>query len=217
MNKNHAQKASLAGSLLTAFLASVCCIGPVVFAIMGISGAAFIQKFEAYRPLFIVVASVFLGTAFYFTYRKKPAQECAEGTFCANPKSDRINKIVLWVATVLVALFIFFPSIISFAGEAKPQANTIERDYFVKGMTCGGCVFGVKHALKKAGIADLQIVEVDYKTPDPKNKIGHAKIRFSKDQYLGQEIDCKIVREIRQSPGYVAYWSKDNTDPCKLN
>ncbi len=113
MNESRAQKASLAGSLLTAFLASICCIGPVVFAILGISGVAFIQKFEAYRPLFIVVATVFLGTAFYFTYRKKPAEECAPGSYCANPKSDRINKIVLWIATVLIAFFIFFPAIIS--------------------------------------------------------------------------------------------------------
>jgi mercuric ion transport protein len=113
MENNKVQKTTLIGSILTAILASICCIGPLVFAILGISGAGFILKFEAYRPLFIVLATALLGTAFYFTYKKKPAADCADGTYCANPKSDRINKMVLWIATVLVVIAIFFPTIIS--------------------------------------------------------------------------------------------------------
>lgn len=113
MSSGRMQKASLAGSLVSAFLASICCIGPVVFAILGVSGATFVQKFESYRSLFIVVTVLLLGTAFYFTYKKKPAEECVPGSYCANPKSDRVNKIVLWIATVLVAFFIFFPDLIS--------------------------------------------------------------------------------------------------------
>ncbi|MBI2605064.1 MAG: hypothetical protein HYW49_03180 [Deltaproteobacteria bacterium] len=113
MSSERIQKASVVGSIVTALLASLCCIGPVVFAILGISGAAFVQKFEVYRPLFIALAVVFLGTSFYFTYRKKPAEECAPGSYCADPRSDKINKIFLWLATVLVAFFIFFPAIIS--------------------------------------------------------------------------------------------------------
>jgi mercuric ion transport protein len=110
--KDGTQKASLVGGLVAGFLASICCIGPVVFAIIGVSGISFIQKFEEYRSVFIGLAALLLGVAFYFTYRKKPAEECEPESFCANPKSDRINKIVLWVATVLIALFIFFPNIV---------------------------------------------------------------------------------------------------------
>lgn len=113
MKSGSIRKASLAGSLVTAFFASICCIRPVVFAVLGISGVAFVQKFEDYRPLFIVFAVVFLSASFYFTYRKKPAEQCESDTYCANPKSDKINKIVLWIATVLVTFFIFFPGIIS--------------------------------------------------------------------------------------------------------
>ena len=113
MTTNKVQKTTLVGSVLTAILASICCIGPLVFAVLGISGAGFIMKFEAYRTLFIVFATALLGAAFYFTYKKKPSEECADGTYCANPKSDRINKIILWVATGLVAIAIFFPTIIS--------------------------------------------------------------------------------------------------------
>jgi len=113
MSSGRIRKASIVGSLLTAFFASICCIGPVVFAILGISGAAFVPKFEEYRPLFIAFAVAFLGVSFYFTYRKKPAEQCETGSYCANPKSDKINKIVLWIATAFIALFLLFPSIIS--------------------------------------------------------------------------------------------------------
>ncbi|MBI3535698.1 MAG: mercury transporter [Deltaproteobacteria bacterium] len=107
------QKTTLISSIISAVLASICCIGPIVFAVLGVSGAGFILKFEQYRPLFIVVATVLLGVGFYFTYKKKPAEHCEPGTYCANPKSDRLNKIILWIAAILVAFFVFFPRIIS--------------------------------------------------------------------------------------------------------
>ena len=113
MKTNHLQKASLVGSILTAILASICCIGPIVFALLGVSGAGFLLKFERYRPIFIVFTVVLLGTAFFFTYRKKDAAHCEPGSLCANPKSTTINKVILWIATILVAGFIFFPAIIS--------------------------------------------------------------------------------------------------------
>lgn len=110
--KEKTQKVTLVGSVVAGFLASICCIGPVVFAILGLSGMTFILKFEEYRNVFIGVAVLLLGVAFYFTYRKKPPEECDPESFCANPKSDLINKIVLWGATVLIAFFIFFPNIV---------------------------------------------------------------------------------------------------------
>ncbi len=113
MSADRLQKTTLIGSILTAILASICCIGPLVFAVLGISGAGFILKFEAYRPLFIVLAIGLLSTAYYFTYKKKPAEQCVDGTYCANPKSDSINKVILWIATVLVGIAIFFPTLIS--------------------------------------------------------------------------------------------------------
>ncbi len=106
------QRAFVISSVISAFLASICCIGPVVFALLGISGMAFIERFEPYRPIFIVLAATLLGLGFYFAYRKKPAGECDEDAYCANPKADRVNKFVLWIAATLVAFFIFFPGII---------------------------------------------------------------------------------------------------------
>lgn len=109
---NKTQKTTLIGSILSALLASVCCLGPIIFAFLGISGAGLVLKFEAYRPIFIVVAVALLGVAGYLTYRRKPPEECAPDTYCATPRSARVNKILFWTAMIAVVLAIFSPTIL---------------------------------------------------------------------------------------------------------
>jgi len=107
-------------------------------------------------------------------------------------------------------------SSVAFGAESQANQKEIERYYFVKGMNCGGCVFGVKNSLKKAGLDKNQIIEVDHSTPDPANNIGHAKVKFPADQYKGITTDCKVAKQIRDDLGYSAYWDKSNSDPCGL-
>jgi copper chaperone CopZ len=106
------------------------------------------------------------------------------------------------------------PAKLSHQNTPDKVTETIERYYYIKGMTCGGCAFGVKQALKKAGLSKQQIIEVDYSSPDPDNQIGHAKVAFAKADYLGIETDCKIIKTIKKSPGYIAYWDKKIQTPC---
>lgn len=98
---------AVVGSVVAAVAASVCCIGPVVAAAIGAGalGAASTQL-EPYRPWFLGLTAILLGTAFVTTYRRGPAT-CADGS-CA-PSSRRTAKIVLWIAAVLVALLATFP------------------------------------------------------------------------------------------------------------
>lgn len=42
------------GSLISAFLASLCCIGPVVFSLIGAGSLGFAAVFEPYRPYLLV-------------------------------------------------------------------------------------------------------------------------------------------------------------------
>jgi mercuric ion transport protein len=101
------------GGILAALGASACCILPLLFLALGISGA-WIGNFtalESYKSYFIGVAVIFLSIGFYKVYSKPKADECAEGSFCAHPGSDRINKITLWAAAVLVGLAIAWPYI----------------------------------------------------------------------------------------------------------
>lgn len=102
------------------------------------------------------------------------------------------------------------------AQAAEQKIETVERDYLVKGMTCAGCVFGVKKALERAGVSKSEIISVEFDKPDPANSIGHAKIRFLKSNYNGIGTDCKIAKEVFSNPGYKVFWDKAELNPCKL-
>ncbi len=91
--------------LAGAFLASACCIVPLVLVTLGISGAWIgnLTALEPYKPLTSGIAIVFIGLGFWHVYfRTKPV--CVEGSYCARPQSSRLTKTVLWAATVLVLL-----------------------------------------------------------------------------------------------------------------
>ena len=57
------------GAVGSAVAASICCLGPLLLAILGIGGGALFLRFEPYRPLFSAVAVLLLGLAFYLSYR----------------------------------------------------------------------------------------------------------------------------------------------------
>ncbi|NOZ74924.1 MAG: hypothetical protein GXO90_06035, partial [FCB group bacterium] len=94
----------LIGAVLAAVAASVCCVGPLVLLGLGIGGAwvGTLTAFEPFRPYLMALTLAFLGYAFYRIYRKPKAEDCEPGSYCAHPRSDRINKISLWVVTVLI-------------------------------------------------------------------------------------------------------------------
>ena len=129
-----------------------------------------------------------------------------------------MNHLFNLFGTVTIACAFGHTGLLSTLAQAAEKAETpfIERYYFIKGMTCGGCVFGVKKALERIGIQKNQILEVDYRAPDPKNQIGHAKVRFEGTQYKGLQTDCKIAKEVKSNPGYVLFWDKAEPDPCRL-
>lgn len=108
--------AASAGSILSAFLASACCVGPLILALLGLGGAGLLVKFEPYRPYFIAITFALLGTGFYFAYRRTrvSATSGAEGAACdcPAPRTNRAGRIMLWLATVLVIGFLVFPYLV---------------------------------------------------------------------------------------------------------
>lgn len=103
---------TLVSAIVSAFLASACCIGPLILAALGIggAGAGLLVKLDPYRPVLTAITLTFLAAGFYFTYRK-PAAASAEGDACGCPvpRSNRLSKAMLWVATFLVLGFWSFP------------------------------------------------------------------------------------------------------------
>lgn len=94
-----------AGGILGALLVSSCCLAPLAFVLLGISGAwiANLTALEPYRPYFATVALVFIGLGFWQVYFRRKA-DCADDSYCARPRSLLITETILWIATVLVLL-----------------------------------------------------------------------------------------------------------------
>ena len=115
-NENTASAAqSGRGALLvggvTAFLASTCCLGPLVLLMLGFSGAWIgnLTVLEPYRPLFIGVALV----ALFFAWRRiwRTAVACAPSAVCAVPQIQHTYKLLFGGVSMLVLIALAFPSI----------------------------------------------------------------------------------------------------------
>ena len=106
-------RAGMAASVFASLGASVCCIGPVVAAMFGMTSLAALAKYEPLRPLFATVTFAFLAAAFYMTYGRQPAAECEPDSVCATHGVDRmqrLNRIILWIAAAIALIVLTFPT-----------------------------------------------------------------------------------------------------------
>ncbi len=151
------ERIGVVGAIGAAVLSSVCCIGPVVLAGLGVGAVAAAQSFVPYRPLFWALTVVFLGLGFYFADRA-PKQAACAGEICESPRMARWRRPLLWFATVIVAALVTFPYYYGPLRAAfdKPQRTTAVAaqpaqlstvDLKVSGMTCSGCAVSVRNAL----------------------------------------------------------------------
>ncbi len=176
-SNDKAEAAAQVGALISALLASACCWLPLLLIAFGASGGALSARFEAMRPVLLPVTFALLGSAFYFTYRKPRAgknasnvngETCREvpgaepgAEFCCTPASAKgltlrkLHKPTLWVVTLFVLAFSFFPNYAGFfirggeASSANPAANRVEWTMTIDGMTCPACAAHLESALLK--------------------------------------------------------------------
>jgi hypothetical protein len=81
-----------AGSILAALATAICCLGPLLFTMLGLSTFAslwLLRHLVPYRNLLFAVTFVFLGLSFYTTYRR-------------GGQARVLDKAILWVSTLLV-------------------------------------------------------------------------------------------------------------------
>jgi len=106
-------KAGLAASVVAAFGASICCIGPIAAAFLGLTSFGALVKYEPFRPILTVITLAFLAPAFYLAYRKRSAEACEPDSVCAThgaTRMQRINRTVLWIVTAIVLIILAFPT-----------------------------------------------------------------------------------------------------------
>ena len=95
-----------------AFLASLCCIGPILFVTLGV-GAGLASQFEPLRPVFIVLTMALLAMGFYSVYGRRPAVDsgasCSVESSCGAPRRRTRDKVLLWIAAAVVLIVLTFP------------------------------------------------------------------------------------------------------------
>lgn len=163
------EKIVVVGSAVTALVASLCCLGPLLLGGIGL-GFALAASFELLRPYFLAVTGLLLGLGFYLAYRKPATMEvCADGTCTPNSGGVRnFAKPFLWVATVAVVALALFPvygarvvpaakhRTASIAPASQPDLTQVALK--VSGMTCEMCAVSVVTALQKLpGVAEAQV------------------------------------------------------------
>jgi len=162
----------------SAILSSACCWLPLLLLTVGLSAGGVAGFFETVRPYFLAAAVVFVGAGFYFAYFRK--QACKPGDACAvpNPKIQRFNRTMLWVATVFVIIFALFPyysptlvrevasqsATVSFESGSPTDATatSVTRTFHVEGMTCRTCAATLElQLLQLPGMAETRVSYAD--------------------------------------------------------
>ena len=98
-----------AGGMLGALAASSCCILPVAFFSIGVSGAWIgnFTRLAPYQPYFVAAALISLGAGYRAVYRSSK-RDCAGHGECARGLPNPLVRAVLIAATVLVAAALGF-------------------------------------------------------------------------------------------------------------
>jgi len=193
MNVN--EKLFALGSAAAAFVASVCCLGPLVLGGLGL-GALLVATFAPLRPYFLAISGVLLALGFYFVYRKPRTAEACEGEVCApDSRARRAAKPLLWLATLAVAALAFFPlygaKLVPVPTATATAATSLETvELKISGMSCEACAGVIKAKLLETdGVAEA---EVHYPA-------GHAQVKYD-----STKIDPAKLIEIVNSTGYKA-------------
>ena len=100
------------GAVGVALIASLCCIGPVLFVTLGV-GAGLASRFEPLRPAFSVITIALIGLGFYTVYGGRRARaddaSCTVDGTCVVPRNRGRDKVVLWIATLFALALLTFP------------------------------------------------------------------------------------------------------------
>lgn len=103
------QKQAIIAGVFAGIGASLCCVAPLLFVSLGLGGAwlANFTVLEPVRPVFIVLALVFIGFAFYQLYAIPKA--CKPGMACSDSNTLTKQRFIYWLVTIPLLGLLVFP------------------------------------------------------------------------------------------------------------
>lgn len=129
-----------------AFLASLCCIGPIAMLVLGSTSVGLFTVFELIRPIFGVLSIIVLVLVYSKIFGKDKAA-CCETEEAKN--SIRKQKHILLVITPIVFVLLAFPYFsggLQYDNQAAVHPG-MKSEWVIEGMTCQGCATGMEGSL----------------------------------------------------------------------
>ena len=208
------EKILTGGAIVAAIAASLCCIGPLLFAVLGLGAFGAASGFEAGRPYLMAFAVLALAFGFYRSYFSK--ESCAPGDACATKPVSRVNRVFLWLASVAVLAFALSPY---YAGTLATSLNRQSRQNVstekavtlaqqqasadvpaateaittlkIKGMTCASCEATIQLVLEKTPGVDSAAVSYER---------GEAVVKYDPAKVTPE----KLARSVDENTDYEA-------------
>jgi mercuric ion transport protein len=193
----------LGGGMLAAVAASLCCVGPVLFALLGIGAFGASSVFVSLRPYLLAVAVLALAFGFYRAYFRREA--CAPGDACATKPVSQASRVVLWVAAAGVLAFALSPYYAGYIAAAftrntqtapaiapsvATQTSALETVTIeVTGMDCQSCEVPINAALDN--VQGVRSADVCFER-------GNARV-----QYDPSQTDVNQIRRAIDSTGFM--------------
>lgn len=153
------------GVLLSALLASACCLGPIMLVALGSLGTALASGLIKYRPFFLALTAILLATAFYLTYKKRKVA-CSDGS-CKTLSGSKTAKFSLWIIAafaIMAAAFPYWSVLLLDKSSVGVSAGAETIILKVSGMTCTACALNIERSLKK--VPGVQSASVDFDTTE---------------------------------------------------
>ncbi|MFQ6005611.1 MAG: hypothetical protein ACE5OQ_08900 [Woeseia sp.] len=108
------------GVSAVASFVGLCCIGPWAVALLGVSGAVTMARWQPLRPYILGIAVVMLAWAFWRVYGPPRRRLCAAGLCPARPSPWLQGS--LWFAAIFVALAFFADQLQWLLVDPTPEA-----------------------------------------------------------------------------------------------
>ncbi|MBT3960433.1 MAG: hypothetical protein HOB40_06535 [Candidatus Marinimicrobia bacterium] len=132
-------------TIITAILASLCCIGPLAVLFLGSTSIGLFSIFEPLRPIFGILSVITLVIAYSKIFKEGKADCCnTEELKKSFSKQKRILKSITPIVFVLLA-FPYFTA--GLHGDNTGDQSGMKSEWVIEGMTCEGCAAGMEGAL----------------------------------------------------------------------